>query len=168
MTVYTTVDSPVGELLLVGETGADGGVVLTALSMPGRRNARRIEPGWTRDPAVFTDVTERIAAYFAGERVAFDFAYGPAGTAFQQRVWDALDAIPYGTTTTYGVLAAQLGVPREEVRAVGAAIGANPILLLRPCHRVIGADGALRGYAAGLDRKRALLEREGALQPTLI
>jgi methylated-DNA-[protein]-cysteine S-methyltransferase len=79
-----------------------------------------------------------------------------------------LDDIPYGSTTTYGRLAERLGVPRDRVPAVGAAIGANPLLLVRPCHRVIGADGTLRGYAAGIERKRALLTHEGALQPTLV
>ncbi|MRT44388.1 methylated-DNA--[protein]-cysteine S-methyltransferase, partial [Xylella fastidiosa subsp. multiplex] len=77
----------------------------------------------------------------------FDLDIAPEGTRFQQRVWQALDEIPYGTTTTYGALAARLEVPREEIRAVGAAIGANPLLIVRPCHRVIVADGSMRGYA---------------------
>lgn len=82
--------------------------------------------------------------------------------------WHALEEIPYGTTTTYGALAERLGLPRERVQALGAAIGANPLLLVRPCHRVIGADGSMRGYAGGVERKVRLLTHEGALQPTLL
>jgi len=169
MTVYTTVDSPLGELLLAGELdpAAPGGVAVTALSMPGQRRAARIQPGWRYDPAALAPVTRQLTAYFAGERTEFDVALRPAGTPFQHRVWQRLDAIPGGTTTTYGRIAADLGVPREEVPAVGAAIGANPILILRPCHRVIGADGSLKGYAAGTHRKDHLLHLERALPATL-
>lgn len=83
-------------------------------------------------------------------------------------MWRALDEIPYGTTTTYGALASLLDVPRAEIRAVGAAIGANPLLVVRPCHRVIGADGSMRGYAGGVERKVRLLTHEGALQQMLV
>ena len=91
----------------------------------------------------------------------------PSGTEFQQRVWRALEEIPYGTTTTYGALAQQLGLTRDRIQALGAAIGANPLLLVRPCHRVIGADGSMRGYAGGVERKVKLLAHEGAMQPAL-
>ena len=89
----------------------------------------------------------------------------PRGTAFQQRIWRALDSVRYGTTVTYGQLAAQLGVPRDRIQALGAAIGANPLAIIRPCHRVIGADGTMRGYAGGVERKQQLLAHEGALLP---
>jgi len=87
----------------------------------------------------------------------------PRGTAFQQRVWRALGSVRYGTTVTYGQLAAQLGVPRDRIQALGAAIGANPLAIIRPCHRVIGSDGTMRGYAGGVERKQQLLAHEGAL-----
>ncbi|MDQ8706929.1 methylated-DNA--[protein]-cysteine S-methyltransferase [Streptomyces sp. LHD-70] len=169
MTLYTTVDSPVGELLLVGEEspGAPGRAALVSLSMPGQRGAPRVEPGWRRAPEAFDAAVQQLRAYFDGELTEFRLEFSTRGSAFQERVWQALDAIPYGTTTTYGALAERLGVGREEVRAVGAAIGANPLLLVRPCHRVIGADGSMRGYAAGIPRKEALLTHEGALQPQL-
>jgi methylated-DNA-[protein]-cysteine S-methyltransferase len=169
MTVYTTIDSPLGELLLVGEPDPDapGGTAVTALSMPGQRRAARIQPGWRPDPAALAHVTGQLAGYLAGDRTAFDVTLRPAGTPFQHRVWHEIDAIRYGDTTTYGAIAARLGVPRDEVPAVGAAIGANPVLILRPCHRVIGADGTLKGYAAGVERKEHLLRLEGALPAAL-
>jgi len=93
--------------------------------------------------------------------------FSPSGTDFQRRVWRALDEIPYGTSTAYGALAERLGVDRARIQALGAAIGANPLLIVRPCHRVIGADGSMRGYAGGVERKIQLLTHEGALQPSL-
>jgi methylated-DNA-[protein]-cysteine S-methyltransferase len=162
MTSYATVASPLGELLLA----SDDGNTLTSLSMPDRPSAQIIRPGWRREP--LTDFVRQVEAYFAGELTRFDIPFTPAGTQFQRRVWGALEEIPYGTTTTYGALARQLGVPRDRVQALGAAVGANPLLLVRPCHRVIGADGAMRGYAAGVERKLRLLTHEGALQPALL
>ncbi|MDQ1032232.1 methylated-DNA-[protein]-cysteine S-methyltransferase [Streptomyces umbrinus] len=167
MTACTTTDSPLGALLLVGEETPDG-VMLTSLSMPGQRNAPAITPGWRRDPDRFADVTRQLTAYFAGELTEFDIGFTPGGTDFQQRVWHALEEIPYGTSTTYGALAERLGVPRERIQALGAAIGANPLLLVRPCHRVIGADGTMRGYAGGVEHKIQLLTHEGVLQLTLL
>jgi methylated-DNA-[protein]-cysteine S-methyltransferase len=103
---------------------------------------------------------EQMAQYFAGERLVFDLPLGLlAGTTFQRHVWDALSAIPPGTTTTYSALAQRIGRP-QAVRAVGAAVGRNPLSIVVPCHRVVGSQGALTGYAGGLDRKRALLELE--------
>lgn len=168
-TSYTTFDSPLGELLLVGEESATapGGTALTSLSMPQQRGVT-VQPHWRRDPGPFAEAVRQLRAYFAGELTRFELAFRTAGTEFQEHVWRALEAIPYGTTTTYGRLADGVGVPRVDVRALGAAIGANPLLILRPCHRVIGADGTMRGYAAGVERKIALLTHEGALQPTLI
>ncbi|MFE1799980.1 methylated-DNA--[protein]-cysteine S-methyltransferase [Streptomyces sp. NPDC059517] len=167
MTAWTTTDSPLGELLLVGEeTGA--GVTLTSLTMPEQRNAPKPREGWRRDPDRFEAAARQLAAYFAGELTRFDIEFTPTGTDFQRRVWHALEEIPHGTTTTYGTLAERLGLPRERIQALGAAIGANPLLLVRPCHRVIGADGSMRGYAGGVERKVRLLTHEGALQPTLL
>lgn len=107
-------------------------------------------------------VREQIEAYAAGHRIDFNLPLAPRGTGFQQRVWNALRKIPAGETTSYGVLAAKLGNPKAA-RAVGRANGTNPICLIIPCHRVIGADGSLTGFAFGEDIKRQLLEHEGAL-----
>ena len=164
MSIYQTLDSPVGQLLLVGDPTRDG-VTLTSLSMTGHRDAP--QPDWQRAPESFAEVTRQLEAYFAGELTAFDLDLAPRGTPFQQRIWRALDSVRYGTTITYGELAAQLGVPRDRIVALGAAVGANPLLIIRPCHRVIGADGTMRGYAGGVERKQWLLVHEGALQPML-
>ena len=166
MTSYTRTNSPIGELLLVGDQTPHG-VALTSLSMTGQRNAPRPQPDWQLDPGAFADVTRQLEAYFAGELTTFDLELAPRGTPFQQRIWRALDSVRYGTTITYGELAAQLGVPPDRVVALGAAIGANPLLIVRPCHRVVGADGTMRGYAGGVERKQWLLVHEGALQPML-
>jgi methylated-DNA-[protein]-cysteine S-methyltransferase len=162
MNVYTTMESPIGELLLIGRPSPSG-VTLTSVSMNGQRYAPGIRDGWRRDPAAFAEVIRQLAAYFAGELTTFSLDLAPRGTEFQQRVWRALDSVPFGTTTTYGQLAAQLGVPRDRIQALGAAIGANPLAIIRPCHRVIGSDGGMRGYAGGVERKQQLLAHEGAL-----
>ncbi|WP_067702783.1 methylated-DNA--[protein]-cysteine S-methyltransferase [Nocardia jejuensis] len=160
MSVYTTIDSPVGELLLVGESeGAS--TVLTAVVMSGQKHFA-VRDGWTEDAVAFTDHIAQLRGYFAGEITTFDIDTAARGSEFQQRVWQALDEIPYGTTVTYGQIAARIGAPRAAVRAVGAAIGLNPLLIIRPCHRVIGANGSLTGYAGGLPRKQQLLELEHA------
>jgi methylated-DNA-[protein]-cysteine S-methyltransferase len=166
MSIYLTHNSPVGELLLVGEQAGDG-VALTSVSMTGQRNAPGIQPDWQRAPGAFAEVIRQLEAYFAGELTTFDLELAPHGTPFQQRIWRALDSVRYGTTITYGELAAQLGVPPDRVVALGAAVGANPLLIVRPCHRVIGADGTMRGYAGGVERKQWLLVHEGALQAML-
>jgi methylated-DNA-[protein]-cysteine S-methyltransferase len=165
MTSYTTMPSPVGELLLVGQPAEDG-VRLTHVSMEGQRFAPEVRPEWRADPAPFAAVIRQFTAYFAGDLTEFDLDLAPRGTEFQQRIWQALDSIRYGTTTTYGQLAAQLGVPRDRIQALGAAIGANPLAIIRPCHRVVGSDGAMRGYAGGVERKQRLLAHEGALLGT--
>ncbi|QKW10013.1 methylated-DNA--[protein]-cysteine S-methyltransferase [Streptomyces sp. NA04227] len=158
LTYYTVLDSPVGELLLTAtESGA-----LTSLSVPGQKGGRTLQPGWQRRPEVFTAAREQLAAYFAGELTAFHLPLATNGSTFREQVWAALDEVPYGSTTSYGALAAGIGASRAAVRAVGGAIGANPLLIVRPCHRVIGADGSLTGYAGGLERKRLLLDLEGA------
>ncbi|WP_405987520.1 methylated-DNA--[protein]-cysteine S-methyltransferase [Streptomyces sp. NBC_00872] len=165
MTVYTTMDSPLGELLLAGEESATakGGVALASLSLPEQKGAAVVRDGWVRAPEAFDGIAGQLGAYFEGGLTRFDLEYVDGGTDFQRRVWQALDAIPYGVTVTYGQIAARVGSAGAGVRAVGTAIGRNPLLVVRPCHRVIGADGALRGYAAGLERKERLLGLEGAL-----
>ena len=162
MSIYQTQSSPLGELLLVAEE-TEAGVALTSVSLPGQRNAPDIGADWQRAPEAFALVTRQLEEYFASERTHFDLDLAPSGTPFQQRIWQALDSVQYGTTTTYGQLAAQLGVPRDRIQALGAAIGANPLAIIRPCHRVIGSDGGMRGYAGGVERKQQLLAHEGAL-----
>ncbi|MEV7388413.1 MULTISPECIES: methylated-DNA--[protein]-cysteine S-methyltransferase [unclassified Streptomyces] len=160
VTYWTRIASPVGELLLTA--GADG--ALTSLSVPGQKGGRSVEAGWQRDPGPFRAAEEQLAAYFAGERKEFQLPLSTHGTEFRERVWGALDDVPYGATTTYGEIAARIGASRMAVRAVGGAIGANPLLIVRPCHRVIGADGSMTGYAGGLERKVRLLGLEGAVE----
>jgi methylated-DNA-[protein]-cysteine S-methyltransferase len=168
MSIYLTQGSPVGELLLVGDPTRDG-VALRSVSMTGQRNAPAIGAGWQLAPEAFADVTRQLEEYFAGERTAFDLDLAPdGGTPFQQRIWQGMDSVRYGTTITYGELAAQLGVPRDRIVAVGAAVGANPLLIVRPCHRVVGADGTMRGYAGGVERKQWLLVHEGILLPEFV
>ena len=154
---YTTMPSPVGDLLLTGEGGR-----LTGLYMPSDRYARHAaaNPGSARrDDAAFAAVRRQLEEYFAGERSSFDLPVAPAGTAFQQGVWSELQRIGYGTTITYAELAAKIGRP-TAIRAAGAANGANPVSIVIPCHRVIGAGGELTGYGGGLARKRWLLNHE--------
>jgi methylated-DNA-[protein]-cysteine S-methyltransferase len=166
MTSYMTTPSPVGELLLVGEE-IPGGVALTSVSMTGQRNAPEPRADWRRAPEAFGEVVRQLDAYFAGQLTVFDLELAPRGTGFQQRVWKALDSVRYGTTITYGELGASLGIPRDRIQALGAAIAANPLLIIRPCHRVVGSDARPRGYAGGVERKQQLLIHEGALQPVL-
>ncbi len=150
---YRTVDSPIGPLTLAGR-----GTVLTNLRMVDQTH----EPsraGWSPEPAAFGDVVEQLAAYFAGELIDFDVELDLRGTEFQRRVWRALLTIPYGETRSYGQIAEQIGAP-GSARAVGLANGRNPIAIVVPCHRVIGAGGSLTGYGGGLDRKRTLLDLE--------
>ncbi|MFJ6530161.1 methylated-DNA--[protein]-cysteine S-methyltransferase [Streptomyces longwoodensis] len=161
-TYATHVPSPLGPLLLTAEP--DG--ALTSLSVPGQKNGREMRADWREDPGPFREAAEQLAAYFAGELKEFRLPLRAEGTAFRERVWAALDDVPYGATTSYGEIAARIGAPRAAVRAVGGAIGANPLLVLRPCHRVIGADGSLTGYAGGLERKVRLLTLEGCLPGT--
>ncbi|WP_190122094.1 methylated-DNA--[protein]-cysteine S-methyltransferase [Streptomyces inusitatus] len=165
MTVHTTIDSPLGEILLVGVVSetAPGGTALASLSLPGQKGAAAVPEDGRRDPGAFEEVGRQLTAYFGGRATGFDLEFTESGTEFQRGVWRALEEIPYGATTTYGEIAERVGTSRVGVRAVGTAIGRNPLLVVRPCHRVIGADGALRGYAAGLERKERLLGLEGAL-----
>jgi methylated-DNA-[protein]-cysteine S-methyltransferase len=151
--------SPIGDLLLTGSDDALTGLYM--LGAPGGRPPST-PPGARPDPAAFATVTAQLREYFAGERRAFDVPLSPPGSPFQLAVWSALTQIPYGTTTSYGAIARELGKSLAASRAVGAANGQNPIAVIIPCHRVIGADGGLTGYGGGLDRKELLLRLEGA------
>jgi len=151
--LYTTVDSPIGELLLTGDGHALHGLYMQA----GR--PKRIRPEWERSDDPFAAVAEQLAEYFAGERREFDVALVLNGPPFQRQAWHALREIPYGETVSYGEQARRIGQP-DAARAVGAANGQNPIAVIVPCHRVIGADGSLTGFGGGLERKRLLLDLE--------
>jgi methylated-DNA-[protein]-cysteine S-methyltransferase len=146
--------TPIGELLLRGD-----GEALVALDFADGRDVAVTEPDWRRDDAVFARARAQLQAYFAGELTDFELELAPRGTAFQLQVWHAVRAIPYGETSTYGVLAQQLGRP-TAFRAVGAANGRNPISIIIPCHRVLGSDGGLTGYGGGMQRKEWLLAHE--------
>ena len=157
--LYTTIDSPIGELLLAGD-----GQALHHLSMQHGRRPLKLDPSWQRDDAAFTDVVEQLTDYFAGARRTFDVPLNLAGNPFERRVWDELLGIPYGETASYGLIAKRLGQP-DAARAVGLANGRNPVAVIVPCHRVIGADGSLTGYGGGLERKRLLLDLESGVLP---
>jgi methylated-DNA-[protein]-cysteine S-methyltransferase len=152
--LYTFVDSPLGDLLAVRDERG-----LTGLYLPTGKHPRAVDPAWTRNDAAFDEVRAQLAEYFAGQRQQFSVALNAAGTPFQRRVWAALREIPYGETTSYGKTAAAIGSP-DAARAVGLANGQNPISIIVPCHRVVGANGSLTGYGGGLDAKRWLLAHE--------
>jgi methylated-DNA-[protein]-cysteine S-methyltransferase len=150
------IDSPVGRLLLTGDSAALSGVHFQAGPRPLRPPAHA-----RHETAPFERALTQLTEYFSGTRRTFDLAVAPVGTPFQLAVWQALRAIPYGETLSYGELAQRLG-HANGARAVGLANGANPLPIIVPCHRVIGADGSLTGFGGGLDIKRALLSLEGA------
>lgn len=152
----TIVSSPIGDILLTGDERA-----LTGLYMSPHKGRPAVCGGAGDEDPFFDDVISQLHSYFAGERQTFDVALQPAGTPFQLRVWAELSRIPYGETISYGELARRVGSP-NGFRAVGQANGRNPISVIVPCHRVIGADGSLAGYGGGADRKRFLLDLEGA------
>ena len=152
--VNTTVDSPIGELTLVAEDGR-----LIGLYFPHHWYKPDPATFGSRTDAGFDEARRQLAEYFAGDRQRFDLPLDPRGDAFQHRVWELIDRIPYGQTATYGDLARELGGP-ALAKDVGAAVGRNPLCVLVPCHRVVGTDGKLTGYAGGLTRKRYLLDLE--------
>lgn len=152
--VYSHLETPIGDLLLAGEGEklkilhfVDGDEVLKA--------------GWQRSDEALRKVRRQLLEYFAGTRAHFDLALAPEATPFQAKVLDALLQIPYGDTCSYSDIARTIGKPKA-VRAVGGANGSNPIAIIIPCHRVVGADGSLTGFAGGLERKRYLLDLEGS------
>ena len=165
---YDIVDSPIGSLLLTGDDRALTGLFM--LDTGGHPAAVRTD--WTRRPGAFNGAAEQLAEYFDGSRTEFDLALAPSGSPFQLAVWAELALIPYGETVSYGAVATAIGKSLLASRAVGLANGRNPISIIVPCHRVIGADGSLTGYGWGVDRKEWLLRHEGVysvadLQPTL-
>lgn len=154
-THYEKLESPIGELLLLGDEDA-----LTAIRFEDEDGAREVGADWRRGGSALEEAARQLTAYFAGERTEFDLCLAPRGTPFMKRVWKELERIPFGATISYGELARRVGNPNAS-RAVGAANGKNPIPIVVPCHRVIGADGSLTGFAGGLDIKRRLLRHEG-------
>ena len=154
---FTWMDSPLGDLLLLGD-----GEVLSGLYMREGRRAIEVPGGCAEDRSRFAAVCAQLEEYFAGERQAFDLGLGLEGSAFQQRVWEELSKVGYGETVTYGELAARVGRP-GAARAVGLANARNPVSVVVPCHRVIGANGKLTGYGGGMESKRWLLELEAGV-----
>jgi methylated-DNA-[protein]-cysteine S-methyltransferase len=151
---HTIIDSPVGPITLLGLDGA-----LAGLYLDHKRHPPPPQLYGEPDPEPFGPAVRQLARYFDGALTRFDLPLALAGTPFQQRVWTALQAIPYGTTMSYGQLAGQLGQP-SAARAVGLANGRNPVSIVVPCHRLIGSDGGLTGYGGGLPGKRYLLDLE--------
>ena len=149
---WATADSPVGHLLLSADDDGLTSLAFTPFTAP------PTPP--TPDHPVLAAARDQLCEYFACEREQFDLPLTPGGSVFRRRVWGRLPLVPYGTTTTYGAIARTLGLTGNGARAVGHANGANPIAVIVPCHRVVGSDGRLTGYAGGLDRKRALLALE--------
>ncbi|WP_325384172.1 methylated-DNA--[protein]-cysteine S-methyltransferase [Edaphobacter sp.] len=156
MKEHFLMESPLGTLTLVNTDGA-----LSGLYMPEHKRGPRPEALGTRVRSGFERAVSQLQEYFDQKRTVFTLALAPEGTDFQQRVWKQLRNIPFGETRTYAQLADAIG-NRAAIRAVGLANGRNPLSIVVPCHRVIGSDGSLTGYAGGLDRKRFLLELEGA------
>jgi methylated-DNA-[protein]-cysteine S-methyltransferase len=153
---YSFIDSPLGPLLVTADE-----IGLTQLYLPTGRHAMTPTPDATREDAAFDEARTQLGEYFAGSRTVFTLPLHASGSAFQRRVWAALMEIPFGETTSYGKIAKSLGVP-DGARAVGLANGQNPISIIVPCHRVIGADGSLTGYGGGLPAKQWLLSHEAA------
>ena len=164
MTTYARFDGPFGRMLVTASRLGLSGIYFT-----GQKYEPEVLDAWSSDPDLesLSAACRQLDEYFRGARTRFDLPLDPRGTPFQMSVWRALRDIPFGETTTYGSVARQLGAP-AATRAVGAAVGRNPISIVVPCHRVLGSDGSLTGYAGGLDRKRALLalERPGAIRPS--
>jgi methylated-DNA-[protein]-cysteine S-methyltransferase len=161
-TYFTVVPSPIGELLVVGADDPSMQLAISGLYMTGQRYEPMLRPEWIRDPNRFVDAEKQLDAYFGGDLTEFDLPLAARGSEFQRSVWTALREIPLGATRAYGQVAQQVA-DRSKTRAVAAAIGRNPIGIVVPCHRVVGADGSLTGYAGGLDRKRWLLDHEATV-----
>ena len=154
--MWTLMDSPVGELRIIEQGGAITSIEFQPFGdVDGRPRGERDD-----DCPVLVEAVRQLRAYFARDLKEFDLPLAPAGTAFQQRVWEQLRGIGYGETSSYGQIAGRLGLTGHGARAVGLANGRNPIPIVIPCHRVVGANGSLTGYAGGLERKQTLLELE--------
>ena len=161
---YVRLATPIGTLIATAAGGA-----LTGLYYEGGRHAPEVAPGWVEDAsaAPLRECAKQVREYLDGVRKSFDLPLAPEGSEFQRRVWIEIARIPYGATLTYAALAERAGAP-GSARAAGAATGRNPISIVVPCHRVVGSDGSLTGYAGGLARKRRLLEIEEAPQGALV
>jgi methylated-DNA-[protein]-cysteine S-methyltransferase len=155
MNYYTWLDTPAGKLLLTGD-----GKTITGMYWKVFKRTPQVAPDWVEDKEVFAEVIRQLAEYFAGQRQQFDLVYKAVGTPFQARVWQELAELPFGHTCTYLELAERIGRPKA-VRAVAGAVGNNPISIVVPCHRVLGAKTRLTGYAGGLESKATLLRLEG-------
>ena len=175
MAFFNTIESPVGPLFLGGSAAGihrlvflepDESRLRTVYTLTGSVEALERDAGERalRDPEAAAEDTRQLDEYFAGTRTAFDLPLAPCGTPFQLAVWEALTTIPAGETLSYGDVASMVGAPSAS-RAVGMANGRNPIAIVVPCHRVVGADGTLTGYGGGLHRKRWLLEHESSSMP---
>jgi methylated-DNA-[protein]-cysteine S-methyltransferase len=164
MTRFARYESPLGPMFATAEE--DG---ITHVEFVGAKYAPDARADWIEDPRApdLAACGTQLAEYFAGKRTEFDLPLAPQGSEFQQRVWREIARVPYGKTISYGELAARAGAP-GQARAAGAATGRNPVSLVIPCHRIVGSDGSLTGYAGGLERKRELLELEGVLQRSLV
>lgn len=157
---YAYLDTPIGSLLVAGDAER-----LHLIGFPSGSRAHRASALWSRDDELFSDAFSQLRAYFAGDLKRFNLPLRIAGTPFQNAVWSALRDIPYGETLSYGELARRIGRPAAS-RAVGAANGANPLPIVVPCHRVIGADGSLTGFGGGIETKRYLLRHEQTFSPS--
>ncbi|OAI43269.1 cysteine methyltransferase [Verrucomicrobia bacterium SCGC AG-212-E04] len=151
---YSEMESPIGRLLLYGTARGLSGIFMTR-----QRHFEGKQKEWKRDDARWSGVAKQLREYFEGKRRDFDIPLDVEGTDFQMKVWDALTKIPFGRTASYADVARKIGKPKA-MRAVGMANGRNPVSIVVPCHRVIGADGSLTGYGGGLDRKKILLDLE--------
>lgn len=156
-TFYTTTQTPLGDLWLTAEADALTGLYFTPASIA--ENVLRSDTA-----APFASAKQQLAEYFAGKRQRFELPLKPAGTEYQRMVWEELSCIPYGETITYGEQTRRLNLPPESVRSIGTVNGQNPLCILTPCHRVIGANGKLTGYSGGLERKQRLLELESLVR----
>lgn len=157
VTLYSHIESPLGTLLLARDA-----IGIYQLTFEHHRHPRPIQPDWQRSDSAFDAAHTQLDEYFAGTRRTFDLPLSLHGTAFQRQVWQALLDVPYGTTITYAQLADRIG-RHGAYHPVGAAVGMNPISIFVPCHRALGSDGSLTGYAGGIERKVQLLQLEGLL-----
>lgn len=163
MRYYDFYESPHGQMLVVAN---DEGI--SGIYFDGQKYLPRVEPAWRRDVGhvLLRQAKRELAEYFGGERRRFETALAPDGTSFQRAVWKVISTVDFGRTITYGELARRAGSP-GNARAAGAATGRNPISVIVPCHRIVGSNGSLTGYAGGLDRKRALLALESGIPDLL-
>ncbi len=159
---YTHLPTPIGPVLLAGDDAA-----LVYVSFPTGKRAMQPDPAWVHSDEPFAEVKAQLCAYFDGSLRDFDLPLRAQGTAFQRDVWQALSTIPYGEIRTYADIAQAIGRPKAT-RAVGAANGANPLPIIVPCHRVIGANGSLTGFGGGLETKKFLLNLEARADPATI